>query len=325
MLYFITYPDWDGHWHKYYNRAVCSELQRHGVRYRRITIDFRGAAGEMLERLQQIDSAPDDVWLLSMAQNPAVELIADRPGRKYGHVHGMSCFPFEPAVLYGIDLREDHRFGLYDGLFVSSRWSLDNARSHYPRHGHRFILTGFPMDFEVYDPYLTQCCRDDLVVFNQRFSCERLPLIEIELSRKLVEEGFEVWHLYAPVDGRLLTGCAQMQRTRNAAEALGVKFVANPTKEEYHRNLARASVLVTTSICDNLPVSVIEAIHLGVVPVVPDSMCFPEFVHPDNRYPPYDLQAMVDMVVSRPIRNHDINGYARQKVVSRYLKVMGLL
>lgn len=325
MLYLVTYPGWDGHWHKYYNRAVCSELTSRGIEYRRIITDYTSDdIGSTLQDMQKIKSSAHDVWLFSMAQNPAIDLVEHRPGRKFGHIHGMACFPFEPAVLQGVDLQENRRFGYYDGLFLSSRWSHDNAARSYREHADRFALTGFPMDYGVYGPYLDEPKDPDLVVFNQRFSCERLPLIEIELARQLHSSGHRVWHLYAPVDGMIATHCPRMQQLASIAEGVGLKFVANSTKEQYHRNLARASVVVTTSICDNLPVSLIEAIYMGAAPVAPDAMCFPEIVHPDNLYPPYDLAKMMDLIQRQPDRHHNIMDLAKEKVVQNYLQAMEL-
>ncbi|MFO8061160.1 MAG: hypothetical protein R6U70_10970 [Bacillota bacterium] len=325
MLYFVTYPGWDGHWHKYYNQAVCSELKRHGIEYLQIVTDYTSPDIESsLRKLQEIRSSTRDVWLFSMAQNPAIDLVEHRAGRKYGHIHGLTCFPFEPAVLQGVDLQENRRFAHYDGLFLSSRWSYDNAVRSYDEHAGRFVLTGFPMDYSVYEPYLDVQKDENLVAFNQRFSCERLPLIEIEVARQLISSGYEVWHLHAQDERMVAAICPRARRLREIGMRVGLQFVANATKEQYHQNLARAATVVTTSICDNLPVSLIEAIYLGAVPIAPDAMCFPEIVHRDNLYSPYELAQILRLVRCRPKRHHSITGLAKEAVVERYIEAMEL-
>jgi len=65
-------------------------------------------------------------------------------------------------------------------------------------------------------------------------------------------------------------------------------------------------VTISTSRCDNLPISLLEAIYLGSVSVAPRSLCFPEFVHQDNLYTPFALDEIVRLVQSRPLRQHRI-------------------
>ena len=323
MLYFVTYPDWDGHWHKYYNRSVCLELDKHQIEYTRITTDYASDTIQAtLMNIQKIDSSDDDTWLFSIAQNPVIELVERRPGKKFGHIHGLNCFPFEPATLQGVDLKESERLGYYDGLFLSSDWSYENACRCYPEHEKRFTRTGLPVDFDVYRSYRHLLKQENLVVFNQRLSCERLPLIEIQLATQLIALDCEVWHLYAPLNGKITGGCPWVNRLRQIGESSGIRFVACPSKDIYHRHLARAHAVVTTSICDNLPVALIEAIYLGAVPVAPNAMCFPEFVHRDNLYTPYSLNEMVERVTHAPCRHHPIAQYDRKTVLDQYLQAM---
>ena len=222
-------------------------------------------------------------------------------------------------------MQEEKRFGYYDKLFCSSHWALENAANAYPQYQSSLAYTGFPLDFSQYESFFNIPKQDNLVVFNQRFSWERLPLIEIELGRHLTARGYEVRHLYAPVSGNEVSTDPRLQQLATIAQSAGLKFIPNPTKKEYLENLAQATVVVTTSICDNLPVAMLEAICLGAVPVAPNAMCFPEFIHPDNLYPPYDLDYMEQLVIEQPIRPHAIEQYAHEQVLARYLAYMGLI
>jgi pantothenate synthetase len=107
-------------------------------------------------------------------------------------------------------------------------------------------------------------------------------------------------------------------------QKIGMEFVYNPTKEMYHQNLAKASFVVTTSISDMLPNSMLEAIYVGAVPVAPRNLCFPEFIHPDNLYTPYDLQEIIDIIVKKPVRQHDIMKYSKDIIIERYLNEMNI-
>ncbi len=60
-----------------------------------------------------------------MAQNPAIELVERKlGGRKFANISNLSCFPYDPARLEGVDMEEGKRFGYYDKLFCSSHWAL---------------------------------------------------------------------------------------------------------------------------------------------------------------------------------------------------------
>ncbi len=320
MIYFLTYPESEGHWQGMYNEAVTSELARCGLEYRKIVVDyFSPSCHTVLNEVQYIRSKVDDVWLLAWAQNPLIELIEHKPGLKCGHVHGLCCFPFEPAVLAGVDLKEKTRFGYYDCLFLNSRWSYENAMRAYPEHAHRFVITGFPMDYGKLDPYRETPKEQDLVVFNQRFALERAPSLVIELARLLGQKGYRVRQLSGEPESRIAARSPDLGRLLRAGRAVGLDFVFNATKDEYHHRLAQASVVITTSLCDNLPVALLEAIYLGLVPAAPRSLCFPEFVHPDNLYAPFHLEQVVNLVVDRPVRPHAVTQFAKEKVMARYI------
>jgi len=325
MIYFITYPDSESHWQGMYNDAVTSELEAHGLPHRKIVLDFFSAGcAAVLQDIQFIQSTSDDIWLFAWAQNPVIEVVEQKPGRKFGHVHGLGCFIFEPSVLLGVDLQEDVRFGYYDRIFVNSKWSYENAVLAYPRHRGRFVITGFPMDYERLEPYRGFQKDERLVVFNQRFALERNPTLVVELARLLTREGYRVMQLSGELAETLGRRQPDLGRLLRASERAGLEFIHNPTKDEYHRRLAAASVVITTSLCDNLPVAMLEAIYLSVVPVAPRAFCFPEFVHPDNLYAPYLLDEVVRIVATAPRRAHRIGQYSKEVVIRKYVEAFGV-
>jgi hypothetical protein len=261
----------------------------------------------------------------SMAQNPIIDFIQWKPGEKYGHIHNLGCFLFDPIVLEGIDTEESRRLGYYDKIFFSSLWSLKSAESTYNELSERFVLTGFPLDLATYEKYKSVPKDSKLIVFNQRFSWERIPQLEIEIAINLIKRGYKVQHLYAPLENDRISTDATLERLKFIGQNNGIEFIPNHTKEGYHKDLAKATFVITTSICDNLPVAILEAVYLGAVPIAPCTMCFPEFIHRDNLYTPYNIGEIIKLVEEKPIREHKVVQYRSEYVINKYLKAMDLI
>ncbi len=174
MLYFMGYSHSEGNWTGHFTRAVRRELVRRGIAFKEVPPYDWYASDVPLEKIQNIDSRQGDAWFISWAQSPIIELIRDKPGRKYGFVVGLTAMPFEPAVLVeaAAPLRERYRLSLYDGIFVNSGWCMKCLCRSYPDLAQRVSVTGFPFDFEIYEPYRTISKDDRLVAFNQRFAPE---------------------------------------------------------------------------------------------------------------------------------------------------------
>ncbi|MGE5561549.1 MAG: hypothetical protein ACM3XN_10975 [Chloroflexota bacterium] len=319
MLYYIGYSTIAGGWTGDFNRAVTGELDRWAVRYMQLPPYDWAVGSPPLAFYRNFTSSEDDVWLVAWAQSPVVELIRNKPGRKYGFAAGLTAIPFEPARLWGHLLHERERLGCYDGIFLPSEWSAAQARNHYPELGRRLIVTGFPVDFEALFPYRWEQKIDRLVVFNQRFATEKLPALEIQLAHRLIARGHRVWHLTEQPPAAIARQGPEIARLLAAAHDAGVRIVYNPTKHIYYRRLAMAQAVVTTSLADTLSVSLIEGIALGAAPVAPRAMVFPEYVHDDNLYSPYDLDEIERLAIDPPQRRHDIYRYCKQRVGQRMI------
>ncbi|MDW7650443.1 MAG: hypothetical protein SCK29_09960 [Bacillota bacterium] len=326
MLYFVGYTPNEGGWAGSFNRAVRSGLEKLCIPFVELPpFDWSGPAAPMKEYLR-VRSKPDDAWFIGWAQSPVIELIHSKPGRKYGLVVGLTEMHFDPMVFTGRadTLREKERLGLYDGLFANSHWCCETVSRAYPKLSGRTVTTGFPFDFTALKPYRKLTKEKNLVVFNQRFSPERLHSLEIEAARLLIAMGYRVQHLLGVSPAQLSKGNPLLKSLIKKAQHTGIEFVYNAGKTDYHQRLARASLVITTSIADMLPSSLIEAIYLGAVPVAPRAFCFPEFVHTDNLYTPYDLAEILSVVTTKPRREHQIQQYAKDKVVSRFIEEMKL-
>lgn len=319
MLYYVGYSAVAGGWTGDFNRSVTGELDRWAVRYMQLPPYDWAVNNPPLAFYRNFASKPDDVWLVGWAQSPVIDLIRSKPGRKFGFAAGLTAIPFEPARLFGHLLHERDRLGCYDGIFLPSEWSAGQARRHYPELGRRLIVTGFPVDFEMLFPYRWERKIDGLVVFNQRFAVEKLPALEIELAGRLTAKGHRVWHLSEQPPQAIVRQGPEFAGLLAAARDAGVRLVYNPTKHIYYRRLAMAQVVVTTSLADTLSVSLVEGIALGAAPVAPRAMAFPEYVHPDNLYSPYDLGEIERLVRDPPRRPHRIYQHCRQRVGQRIL------
>ncbi|MBT9172635.1 MAG: hypothetical protein DDT21_01021 [Syntrophomonadaceae bacterium] len=323
MLYFVGYHDAEDSWTGCFTRAVRSELLRLRVAFTELPpFDWWGPAAPVSHYLR-IKSSAEDVWLIGWAQSELIELVAAKDGRKFGLVVGLTAGHLDPLAFTQAVVNERQRLALYDGIFANSQWCKACISRAYPEIAGRVAVTGFPFDYQELHPYLKQKKEQDLVVFNQRFALEKLHILELEAARLLSGQGFRVQHLSGVTEERLIRSNPSLGPLLAAARQRGLQFIHNPDKHTYLQNLAKAATVVTTSIADMLPVSLIEAIYLGATPVAPRTLCFPEFVHPDNLYTPYDLTEITDIALRQPKRFHLIEQYAKEAVVGRMLAAMG--
>jgi hypothetical protein len=197
MLYFMGYNDNEGNWTGNFNKAVRNVLANRNISYTELPPFDWDTTDAPLDYYRSIDSSENDIWFIGWAQSPIIESIQYKKGRKFGIVVGAVANPFEPSVLMEGSqyINERYRLGLYDKIFAVSDWCKQTLISAYPEIQHKVISTGFPIDYGIYDQYKNYEKQPNLVVFNQRFAFEKLNIIEIELSRKLIGMGYRVQHL----------------------------------------------------------------------------------------------------------------------------------
>lgn len=329
MLYFIGYTDSPGNWTGNFTRAVREALKNKEIPFVELPpYDWYTNPNKInIEKYLAIDSNEDDVWFVGWAQSPVIEIIKDKKGKKVGLVVGLTAMPFEPAVLWEVEdtIREDIRLRIYDKILANSHWCNKCISNAYPDIKDKVAVTGFPIDFDTFNNLLNVPKEENLIVFNQRFNLEKLHIIEVDVARRLIKKGYKVQHLSGIPYEDLSNQAATTKSLIKIAKSIGMELLYNPTKDIYHKNLAKASVVITTSIADMLPSSLIEAVHLGAVPVAPNNLCFPEFIHSDNLYIPYDIEEIIRIVEEKPIRDHSIYKYDSKKVLSNILKEIDTL
>ena len=327
MLYLIGYPESESNWTGTFMRSVRHELQRHMIEFTELPpYDWSGPTAP-LKRYLRINSKDEDVWLVGWAHSPVIEYLKHKKGRKFGLVVGVMAGHFDPLKFSpsAKSLWEGERLSSYDGLFAISHWCQDCLLRAYPHLRGKISVTGFPLDFSAYESYLGLEKEKGLVAFNQRFSLERLPILELELAGLLVRRGHRVVHLSGvsveQISGRDPTLADLLQ----SANHYGLEFVHNITKVEYNTYLAKAEIVITTSIADTLSVAMVEAIFLGAIPAAPRAFCFPEYIHPDNLYSPYTFYEILAIAEEKPRRPHRIEQYDKEHVVRRILAAMELI
>lgn len=322
VLYFLTEPETGGSYFGMYNRAVRSQLRTWAVRFEEIPLAEPAAAGG---RIEGIDSGDDDIWLLSCTHNPIGEQVACKRGRKYGHVHGLAASLYDPAVLEGYTLNEEQALGRFDAVFVNSRWARGLIEGAYPDLGCEVVVSGFPFDAYSLQRYRGQEKRRRMVVFNQRFALDSLHILEVHIAEILNRMGHETVHLVSGEAFRRNMRYRQRRVLMREGHRRGLRFVTSTTKAEYYRRLAGAGLMITTPLADTLSIATLEAAALGVTPVVPDWGPFPEYVPRANRYPPYNVDAIIRRVVEPPASTADFRRYLPSRVIHTYLVTMGVL
>ncbi len=324
MLYFMGYVE-SGGFTANFNKAIFSELDARNISYVKLPIYDWEHPNVCFDFCRNIDSSEDDAWFMGWAQTPVIEAIKDKKGKKYGFVVGTTANPFEPANILKVDIKEHYRLGLYDKVFTISEWCRNTMINAYPEMKDKLVAVGFPMDFKELDKYKNSPKQPNLVVFNQRFAVEKLPMIEIEVSRRLIAKGYKVRHLAEQPRQTLSSQCKTTAELLDLMMNIGIEFTYNPTKEAYYEQLSQASIAITTSISDTLSIATVEAIYLGVIPVAPRAFGFPEYVNPKNLYSQYDLEEIINIALAKPNSEHDILKYSKNLIIEKFLKEMNIL
>ncbi len=301
MLYFISEKSEQNIRHRIVNHGIRRLLREKKTVFREI--DAHSFVPERLE------SREEDVWLLGDAHSNAACRISGKPGRKFAHLHSHTKFCSDPAALF-------------DGLFAFSYWDKNCLLKFYPALSTRVNVCGFPF-YPVLQNLRVKKVKG-LVIFNQPFCPDNLHILEVSLTESLHSRGCRIIHL-SPESDRLTI---QAEREASALMQEGIKrgmeFIFYTKPIEYYMWLSRAEVTVVTPSKQTDVFGIVEASALGAFPVAPRLGPFPEFLPESSLYPPYNLEAICQMVSSPlPVRcssgrfspNHVFNTYTRLMVV----------
>lgn len=324
MFYLVTQPDNEFSYQKMHNSTIRQYLNYLKILYREINLDADPFSRHNLSKINMSYSKREDIWFLTFAQNPLIDIISKKPGKKFAHVHGLEAGLYEPAVLSGCSLNEEQRLSCYDGIFVNSDWAYSVISKNYPHLAYKTFITGFPFNPGYMEQYKNSAKIDNFIIFNQRFSYEKLHILEVYIADKLIKLGYRVAHICSPIEYDRIQCDRESRVLLNEFSNKGLEVIVANTKNEYYEKLSKASIAITTSLSDTLSVSMLEAIELGLVPIAPDLGPFREYIHPDNLYRPYNIDEIIRKVAERPVRPHNIYKYNADNVMKIYLEKMGL-
>lgn len=129
-----------------------------------------------------------------------------------------------------------------------------------------------------------------LIVWNHRWEHDRQPEQFADAMIALRRAGIDF--RMALLGARPETVPDALGRLRSV---LGESIVADGflVRDEYRKLLARAGIVVSTSLHEFQGLSVLEAISAGCVPLVPDALVYPEIVDAGFRYPANDVDGLV--------------------------------
>lgn len=128
-----------------------------------------------------------------------------------------------------------------------------------------------------------------LILWNHRWEYDKGPELFAEAMLALAEQGEEF--RLALLGARPDPAPEPLQGLR---EHLASRIVADGKvpREAYTRLLARAGIAVSTALHEFQGLAMLEAIHAGATPLVPDALVYPEYCPEACRYPAGDVRAL---------------------------------
>lgn len=169
-----------------------------------------------------------------------------------------------------------------DAVFVGSAYSKSAVVSRRlgvaPQLADKIIVSSNPMFLDEYHKFAGVEKRN-LVVLTNRFDVEKDPWATLDLF-KVAKAAHPDWE-FQICTGRptLRSNDPALVSYARSLESQGVLTIrAGLTKEEYHRTLAQAKVMVSNSPEESFGYCVVEAINYGCVPLLRKCASHPELV-----------------------------------------------
>ncbi len=267
---------------------------------------MRGAGFHFAERARSAPAGPPfDILLISDFLNlPDFRALAPRAFRELPAV----VYFHENQITYplGKDAPVDFHYGWInlstalaaDRLLFNSQYHREGffaaVRAVFrrmPDHVPEALIEALParsgvfpvgVDFDPHDAAIRAVPRTDppvpTILWNHRWEYDKGPELFFDTLLRLAGEG---------VPFRLMV-CGQSFRTRppvfdRARQDLAGRidhFGYFAQKEEYLQAACRADIVVSTAVHEFFGVSIIEAIYLGCLPVLPGRLSYPEILPP---------------------------------------------
>ena len=143
-------------------------------------------------------------------------------------------------------------FKIYDAIVVASlfhRGLLISERNVFSEKIH-------VIPWNVTVPDLDTKNKENIIVFPHRLDVEKQPDLFLEIADELRRPNW------------------QWIRTKDECK----------TKTEYYQLLAKSKIAVSCSLQETFGIAMMEAVKLGCIPIVPDSLCYRELYKAQYRY-----------------------------------------
>lgn len=143
--------------------------------------------------------------------------------------------------------------------------------------------------------------RGPTILWNHRWEHDKDPTSFFEAIEALCDTGL-AFHL-AVCGQRFSTWPAVFDEARSRIERHEAATVEAwgqiEARADYQALLARTSVVVSSAVHEFFGISVLEAVHAGAQPLVPDALAYPELYPPADRYPDGGLApALIERVAA---------------------------
>lgn len=139
------------------------------------------------------------------------------------------------------------------------------------------------------DPVASGLRDPRLILWNHRWEYDKAPEVFAAAILGLAEAGVEF--RLALLGGRGRDPHRSLVRLRRE---LSDRIIADGMEElrSYRSLLGRAGIVVSSARHEFQGLSILEAASAGVRPLVPDALCYPEYLAHSYRYPPGDVDAL---------------------------------
>lgn len=293
-VYFVYPGEVDpGNWESAYLQGVQEAFRYHLTDMRLVLVPLGKYQNETAKDLCELpEKSVVLVWRAQWEFGPA--LRAMRPDlHLVGQAHSYPWQPFDPCSTHSLsvftDFDQDRRLTrVYDRVLVGTDYQdLFSGELQTEVAGFPYPSDGFALPDVMREP--------EKVIFTQRLSHDKNLVLAVQLARMLCHAGLR------PV---FVTNWAN-DRWR-MADVLqwgineGLEVRTATSKKDYFDELASSGAWVTTSMADNTPVNLKEALLCGCSTLAPDIPPYNLILNRPSLYRPYDLDQIVSLCQKRP-------------------------
>ena len=250
----------------------------------------------MLKLLKKCKFEKDDVIFIPDFWFPSVEVLsyikhlADKKFKIVGIAHAgtYDCHDLTHQVgmqYFGKSL-EEAWFSIFDKIFVATEFHKQMILNNRLVDKEKIKVTGLPVDVKGLAKYKS----------NQRGGTAFT-------GRKSVEKGYE-----------------EIRYLEREGMHINILLDFELSKKEYYKVLGHSSKVIAPSKQETFGYGIVEAMAMDVVPIVPDSLSFMEYVPKKYRYK--NINEMNDMIYTIYTKQPNLSQYVKKFQYQKVIKDM---